>query len=207
MNTDVVTRSFDFARTGANTAETVLTPVAVQTRGVTNLLTLLTPDDPRLEAQPLYLSGINIGGKVRNAIYQATMGNTVYAWDADTGELLWKTLLGTPINGSQVIDSHNINVKWGILSTPVIDRPAGLLYACAWISDPNNSGNWQFGQYFVVALDIATGALKQPFLNLEGVTFDPGPPEPAGVQEHRTQTEGRAGNSQWRCDHLLWHHL
>lgn len=176
MNTDVVTRSFDFARTGANTAETVLTPAAVQTRGVTNLLTLLTPDDPRLEAQPLYLSGINIGGKVRNVIYQATMGNTVYAWDADTGELLWKTLLGTPINGSQVIDSHNINVKWGILSTPVIDRPAGLLYACAWISDPNNSGNWQFGQYFVVALDIATGALKQPLLSLEGVTFDPGPP-------------------------------
>ncbi len=29
MNTDVVTRSFDFARTGANTAETVLTPAAV----------------------------------------------------------------------------------------------------------------------------------------------------------------------------------
>ena len=164
------------SRTGANTAETVLTPAAVQTRGVKNVLTLLTPDDPRLEAQPLYLSGINIGGKVRNAIYQATMGNTVYAWDADTGELLWKTLLGTPINGSQVIDFHNINVKWGILSTPVIDRPAGLLYACAWISDPNNSGNWQFGQYFVAALDIVTGALKQPLLNLEGVTFDPGPP-------------------------------
>jgi hypothetical protein len=175
MNTDVITRSFDFARTGANTAETVLTPAAVQTRGVKNLLTLLTPDDPRLEAQPLYLSGINIGGKVRNVIYQATMGNTVYAWDADTGELLWKTTLGTPINGSQVIDAHNINVKWGILSTPVIDRPAGLLYACTWIS-PDNSGNWQTGQHFVAVLDIVTGALKQPLLSLEGVTFDPGPP-------------------------------
>ena len=128
---DVATRSFDFARTGANPAETVLTPAAVRTRGVKNLLTLHTPDDLRLEAQPLYLSGINIGGKVRNAIYQATMGNTVYAWDADTGELLWKTTLGTPINGSNTIDAHNINVKWGILSTPVIDRPAGLLYACA----------------------------------------------------------------------------
>ena len=121
MSTDVVTRSFDFARTGANTAETVLTPAAVKTRGVKNVLTLNTPDDPRLEAQPLYLSGITIGGKVRNVIYQATMGNTVYAWDADTGDLLWKTTLGTPINGTQAIDSHNINVKWGILSTPVID--------------------------------------------------------------------------------------
>jgi len=90
---------------------------------------------------------------------------------------LWKTTLGTPINGSNTIDAHNINVKWGILSTPVIDRPAGLLYACAWIS-PDNSGNWQTGQHFVAALDIATGALKQgkPLLSLEGVTFDPGPP-------------------------------
>ena len=124
MNTDVITRSFDSA-TGANTAETVLTPVAVRTRGIKNLLTLLTPDDPRLEAQPLYLSGINIAGHVRNVIYQATMGNTVYAWDADTGEPLWKTTLGPPINGSQAIDAHDINVKWGILSTPVIDRAAG----------------------------------------------------------------------------------
>jgi hypothetical protein len=175
MNTDVVTRSIDFARTGANTAETVLAPSLVQTRGVKNLLTLPTPDDPRLEAQPLYLSAINIKGKTRNVIYQATMGNTVYAWDADTGELLWKTNLGTPINGSQSIDAHDINVKWGILSTPVIDRPAGLLYACAWIS-PDKSGNWQTGQHFVAALDIATGVLKpgKPLLSLHGTTFDPG---------------------------------
>ena len=34
MSTDVITRSFDFARTGANTAETLLTPAAVETRGV-----------------------------------------------------------------------------------------------------------------------------------------------------------------------------
>jgi len=34
MITDVITRSFDFVRTGANTAETTLTPAAVKTRGV-----------------------------------------------------------------------------------------------------------------------------------------------------------------------------
>jgi hypothetical protein len=175
--TDVITRSIDFARTGTNTAETVLTPAAVQARGVKTLLTLTTPDDPRLEAQPLYLSAINIQGKTRNVIYQATMANTVYAWDADTGELLWKTNLGTPINGSQAIDEHNINIKWGILSTPVIDRAANTLYACAWIS-PDNSGNWQNGQHFVAALDITTGAPKpgKPLLSLEGATYNPGPP-------------------------------
>jgi outer membrane protein assembly factor BamB len=175
MNLDVVTRSYDFARTGANTAETGFTPALVKTRGIKTLLTLLTPDDPRLEAQPLYLSAINVRGKTRNVIYQATMGNTVYAWDADTGELLWKTNLGTPINGSQAIDAHNINIKWGILSTPVIDRLAGVLYACAWIS-PDRSGNWQTGEHVVAALDITTGVLKEgkPLLSLEGATFDPG---------------------------------
>ena len=176
MNTDVITRSFDFARSGANTSETALTPSAVQSRGVKALLTLLTPDDPRLEAQPLYLAAINSKGKTRNVIYQATMGNTVYAWDADTGELLWKTNLGAPIKGSQEIDAHNINVNWGILSTPVIDRAAGTLYACAWIS-PDKSGNWQTGRHFVAALDITTGALKpgKPPLDLHGASYDPGP--------------------------------
>ena len=75
------------------------------------------------------------------------MGNTVYAWDADTGELLWKTNVGTPINGKQTIDSHNINLKWGIMSTPVIDRAAGALYACAWIS-PDTDGQLADGPAF-----------------------------------------------------------
>jgi hypothetical protein len=173
MNTDVLTRSYDFARTGANTKETILTAAAVRTRGVRILRTLVTPDDPRLEAQPLYVSGIVIGGRQRNVIYQATMGNMVYAWDADTGVLLWSVHLGTPINGSQQIDSHNINIKWGILSTPVIDRHIGVLYACAWIS-PDQSGRWQTGEHFAAALDLVTGALVKPLLSLEGAAYDPG---------------------------------
>ncbi len=127
MSADVLTRSYDSARTGANTAEAELTPHAVQTRGIKTLLTLTTPDDPRLEAQPLYVAGITVKGKTRDVIYQATMGNTVYAWDAATGEQLWKTNLGTPITGSPDIDAYNINVKWGVLSTPVIDRAANAL--------------------------------------------------------------------------------
>lgn len=177
MSVDVVTRSFDLTRSGANTSETVLTPALVQTSGVKTMMTLDVPDDPRLEAQPLYLSGIAIGGVVRNVIYQASMGNTVYAWDADSGQLLWTRVLGTPIDGSQAIDIHEINVKWGILSTPIIDRQAGVLYACAWIST-DGSGRWQTAQHNVVALDITTGALVpgKPLLSLEGVSFDPGPP-------------------------------
>jgi hypothetical protein len=182
MPTDVITRSFDFARTGANKAETTLTPTVVRTRGVKILRTLTTPDDHRLEAQPLYLSAIEVKGKPRNVIYQATMGNTIYAWDADTGEELWKTHLGTPIRGSTAIDEHNINVNWGILSTPVIDRPAGTLYACAWIS-PDNSGNWQTARHKVAAVDLATGGLKpgKPLLDLHDTVYTP--PAPGTTQK------------------------
>lgn len=185
MSVDVVTRSFNSARTGSNTAETVLTPTAVGTRGVKILRTLTVPDDPRLEAQPLYLSAVNINGTMRNVIYQASMGNTVYAWDADTGQLLWERNLGTPITGSNQIDMHVINVKWGILSTPVIDRAANTLYACAWIS-PDNTGNWQQGRYFVAALDITTGALRKPLLDLHNATYAPAPP---GTQQQFNSME------------------
>jgi hypothetical protein len=134
MSVDVVTRCYDHARSGSNTAETVLTRTAVRTRGVMTLLTLTTPDDPRLDAQPLYIAGITVAGKSRDVIYQATNGNTNYAWEADTGELLWKRFLGTPINSVTAIDYLNTNDKWRIVSTPVIDRGSRTLYACAWIS-------------------------------------------------------------------------
>ena len=173
MKTDIITRSIDTARTGANTAETILTPTAVKTRGVKTLLTLRT-DDPRIEAQPLYVSELTIGATTHNVIYQASMSNTLYAWDADTGELIWEKNLGEPINGTQAIDFHNINKKWGILSTPVIDRTKGVLYACAWIST-DNSGNWNSGQHFLAALDFKTGELVRPLLNLEGATYNPSP--------------------------------
>jgi hypothetical protein len=173
VNTDVVTRSIDQFRSGSNTAETILTPEAVRTRGIKILHTLQTRDDPRLEAQPLYLSGVAIGDRPRDVVYQATMGNTVYAWDADSGETLWQTQLGTPINGSRDTDAWGINPKWGIVSTPFIDRAAGVLYACAWIS-LDDTGNWRTGRHFLVALSIVTGQQIQPPLSLDGATYAPG---------------------------------
>jgi hypothetical protein len=133
----------------------------------------LRTDDPRIEAQPLYVSELTVGAITRNVIYQASMANTVYAWDANTGELIWQKNLGQPINGTQAIDFHNINKKWGILSTPVIDRTGGVLYACTWIST-DDSGNWSSGHHFLAALDLKTGELVRPLLDLEGVTYDPG---------------------------------
>lgn len=171
MAASVTTRSFDGARSGANLAETVLTPAAVRSRGVKQALVLHTPDDPRLEAQPLYLSDTTIGGQKRNVIIQASMGNWIYAWDADTGATLWSTFLGQPITGSREIDAHLVNIHWGILSTPVIDPARGRLYACYWTS---RDGDWRKGAHLLASLDIATGHRTHADLNLEGVEVDPG---------------------------------
>src|SRR5437764_552182 len=106
-----------------------------------------------LEAQPLAVGGVHThDGKTRDLIFQATMGNWVYAFDAATGAKVWATNLGRPIVGTRAIDGHLTNVNWGILSTPVIDEAAGVLYACAWISD---DGSVAKGQHFLAGLRIS----------------------------------------------------
>ena len=133
MGINITTRAYDNRRSGANTSETVLTPEAVRTRGIARLFSLAIPDDPRLEAQPLIAARVTMNdGSVRDLVLQASMGNTVYAFDAADGEPRWHTNLGRLSTGNRSIDAWGINVLWGILSTPVIDPAAGVLYACAW---------------------------------------------------------------------------
>ncbi|MEX3936340.1 PQQ-binding-like beta-propeller repeat protein [Paraburkholderia phymatum] len=171
MNVSVTTRSFDGTRSGAQLHETVLTPAAVRARGIKQALVLKTPDDRQLEAQPLYLAGARVGGGTHDTIFQATMGNCVYAWDADTGSVLWRTSLGPPVKRAKAIDQHLINDHWGILSTPVIDLSTNRLYVCYWSSP---SGKWADGHHYLASLDIATGKETHPAIDFEGATFDPG---------------------------------
>ncbi|HEY2137939.1 MAG TPA: hypothetical protein VGH49_18785 [Xanthobacteraceae bacterium] len=171
MTASVTTRSYDLARSGANDGETELSATAVRARGIAKLFSMTIPDDPRLEAQPLAVGGVHMpDGGIHDVIFQASMGNTVYAFDAQSGAPLWKTNLGRPIAGNRQIDAWLVNVAWGILSTPVIDEAAGLLYACAWISP---DGSAQNGRHVLAALRLADGSLAHPLLDLEGATYTP----------------------------------
>jgi len=173
MNSAVTTRSYDNARTGANTQETVLTPAAVRTRGVKKLFTLDLPGDKRgCEAQPLVVPGVRMAnGSTHDVVYIATMANQVFAFDINTGARLWMVELGRPITGNVGIDSHLINDHWGILSTPVIDEGAGLMYVCSWISDDGSVGK---AQHFLHAITLRDGSEAHPRVSLEGVSYDPG---------------------------------
>jgi hypothetical protein len=178
MSSAVTTRSYDNTRCGAKTDETILTASAVRTQGVKQLFTLELPGDARgCEAQPLIVPGVSMAdGSSHDVVYVATMANQVFAFDVDTGARLWMIQLGTPVNGNTQIDAYQINDHWGILSTPVIDAQAGLMYVCSWISADGSVGN---AQHFVHAISLRDGHEVHPRVSLEGVTYNPGHGLPA----------------------------
>jgi hypothetical protein len=145
---NVLTHHNDLQRTGQNTNETVLTTANINSNTFGKLLSC--PTDGQVYAQPLYVSGLNFPGQgTHNAIFVATMHDSVYAFDADgntgtNGGLLWQVSLGTsaamPNNdfGNRYGPYHDIRPEVGILGTPVIDLAAGTLYVDAFTHEGVN---------------------------------------------------------------------
>src|ERR1039457_6380719 len=81
----VLTRSYDDARRGRPTSETILPPATVAS-GLRLLYTLNITDDRRIEAQPLFVPGLKMSdGLVHDVIYVFSMSNSIWAFDANTG--------------------------------------------------------------------------------------------------------------------------
>jgi hypothetical protein len=161
---NVLTRSYNNARTGANTEETVLSPPLVGSNLLVKRFSLNVTDDPRIEAQPLVVTGLRIGRDApRDVVYVCTMANNVWAFDADSGKPVWRqpVNLGRPVVPAPgEIDMFQINDHWGILSTPTIDLQTETLYVVCWTSE---DGSVAAAQFEVHALDLVTGeARKRP---------------------------------------------
>ena len=112
------------ARTGQNLTESTLTPANVNAAGFGLLRNLMV--DGKVDAQPLYLSHLTLSGGSHNVVYVATENNSVYAFDSDTGAVLWHVSLND--SGEVAGDNHGctqVTPTIGITSTPVIDRKAG----------------------------------------------------------------------------------
>jgi hypothetical protein len=183
MPTPVVTRSYNNGRTGANTSETTLTPALVASKGLRRVRSFRIDDDPRIEAQPLYLPGLLMDdGKEHDILFVASMGNHLWAFDVN-GNGIWKTpQLGAPLDPPETnkpgqhrstgIDGAGINLLWGILSTPVIDLDSLRMYLVNWMVQ--NSGK---PALFAHQIDLKTmqeiGApqpIEASVVNEQGVT-------------------------------------
>jgi hypothetical protein len=139
---DVLERSYNPFRTGTNTSETVLTPANVRSSANQFHKRFTIKVDGKIEGSLLYASAVTMAGGTHNVLYVATMHNTVYAFDADTGAPLSARWLGTPVTGHDLhaLKPSTIHHEWGIASTPVIDRATGTLYVVRWGYENGISG-------------------------------------------------------------------
>ena len=152
---DVLTYKNDLNRTGQNLSESTLTPANVSSANFGLLRNLAV--DGKVDAQPLYVSRLNVSGSFHNVVFAATEHDSVYAFDADTGSTLWQaSLLAT---GETLSDAHGCDQvipEIGVTSTPVIDRRAGahgILYVVAMSKDATANYHQRLH-----ALDLTTGA-------------------------------------------------
>lgn len=181
-----LTRSADNSRSGWNQHETMLTQASVRTKGIVRATIIPVFGDARgMEAQPLILPNVKLAnGATHDVMVLPSMANVVRGVDAHTGAGLWSVTLGKPINGDTptgpkkvkpdgcvglypTIDCHNINDKWGVLSTGVIDPDTQRVYIVAWISP---DGTPQKANHYVFVLNAADGARIGPPILVTGTS-------------------------------------
>ncbi len=152
---NVLTFHNDNARTGQNLGEGILSPKNVAASSFGKLFTVAM--DGKVDAQPLYVSGIMIVGHRHNVGIAATEHDSVYAFDADTGKVYWHvSMLGAGETTSDDRNCDQVTPEIGVTATPVIDRAAGAHGTVYVVAMSKNSG----GSYFqrLHALDLTTGA-------------------------------------------------
>jgi outer membrane protein assembly factor BamB len=133
---DWLTYHHDFFRTG-------LDPYKHGSPSLSSIKKNWTSDrlDGDIYAEPLV---------ARSMVFVATENNTIYSLDADTGKVIWRTNLGSPVPLSD-LPCGDIDPT-GVTGTPVIDTRTQTIFAVAFLSDTH--------RHELFALDIGTGKIR-----------------------------------------------
>ena len=197
LSSDTLTNHFDPGTTGQILDETVLTPASVGSTQAANSISTNfgrkfdTTLDGQVYAQPLSKSMVNITrGPLQgahNVLYVATMHDSLYAVDANSGAILWQDsflqigdprVFGSPLpttgvttvpvlsGNNPLVNGADVGPEVGILATPTIDPNTGILYLLAATQEfratntatPAASGDKHFVQR-LWAINISDGSV------------------------------------------------
>lgn len=184
----VLTSQYDNCRDAYNPTETALTPTSVPNLTASSLLVdngdlpLNALSNP-IYAQPLYVAGAslankksvnyagcqNLSGKC-NILVAVTLNDTVFAWNADTGAILWSIQAGSvgkgapnyvtqpplwsgdcsPVGGP--VNQYTQLPFVGVLSTPVIDKsgPDPMMFLTSLCTNGQQNNR----QWFIHKIDL-----------------------------------------------------
>lgn len=153
----IPTRGGSNLRTGVY-QDTGLSVANVTARGLRVWFNLpMEGDRVGAESQPLIQPGVTMqdGGK-RDVVVVSSMNGLVYAFDANSSDILWVQKAGIPINGGPSIDAWQINDHWSFLSTGVIDSTTNIWYGVDWEAA---NGVPTSGKHWLVGLNLKDGSL------------------------------------------------
>ena len=133
--------------------------------------------DGHIYAQPLYWRPQSGGPAL---LIVATENDLVYALDADTGHVMWRTALGHQVPNS-ALPCGNIN-PLGVTGTPVIDASRGAVYLDAMID------YYGTPRHYIYGLRLSDGSVLSGFpidvaerLAAHGIRFDPAAQDQRGA--------------------------
>jgi hypothetical protein len=179
--TAVLTQRGSSSRVGWNSDETVLNDHDVNAADFGKVLAY--PVDGKIYAQPLFVPGLRVDGRVHNVVIVVTERDSVYAFDADaTGTPpapLWHTSFlvhgAVPVQAANDLTCTSIAPTVGITGTPVIDTATGTMYLIA-----TTKVNGQIVDY-LHALNISTGRDRMPPVQIKASVHGHGLGSSGGV--------------------------
>jgi outer membrane protein assembly factor BamB len=119
---------YDQQRSGWNTAETTLSPANVGHLKLLWSTQLPTPpQDTALSTltAPLVASGVETPQGRKNLVFTIGIDDTIFAIDADAGQIVWQKTFANTTKAPRAANTNCANTEQ---ATPVIDRPAGVIY-------------------------------------------------------------------------------
>ncbi len=159
QSVNVLTYHNNNQRTGFDPLETTLTLVNVNSGSFGKVGFLAA--DGKVDAEPLYVSNLLVNGEGHNVVYIVSEHDTIYAYDADDGTLLWQTTaLLSGETPSDDLQCSSLTPEIGISATPVIDPakgPHGVIYFVGMSKDAKGIKGINSYHQRLHALDLTTG--------------------------------------------------